>query len=261
MSEKNAVALPPTTETSLIEIIANAMRDPSVDVAKLQAVAQAAGPMLDAQDRILRAEREIAFNKAFFRLRRRLPRIPKNGIVNYEDKKTGDAKKAFNFAKWEDIDSYITPLLDDEGFGLTFESTERTGGGMIITGHLLHEAGHFRSASIPLPIDTSGGKSNLQGAGSSMSYGKRYCTTMLLNLVFEGQDDDGQRGGMEFADEEDQAQITQLLEQTGTEPESFLRQFFEVSAIGNLPKSATVAARNMLLTKLTAQQKRKTPPQ
>jgi hypothetical protein len=42
-----------------------------------------------------------------------------------------------------------------------------------------------------LPLDTSGGKNNTQGAGSAASYGKRHTTTAMLGLRLEDTDDDG----------------------------------------------------------------------
>ena len=244
--EPRALAtLPPLPQQSLQNILADAMRDPSVDVAKLQAVAAAAGPLLDAQDRVIRRDAEIAFNAAFFRLSRKLPRIPKNGIVLYKDK-NGTESKAFNFAKWDDIDDFIRPILDEEGFGLTFESAERPTGGMLITGHLLHEQGHVRSASIPLPIDTSGGKNNLQGAGSSMAYGKRYCTTMLLNLIFIGQDDDGVRAGA--ISPKEKAELVDLIKETATDTKKFLA-FMAVPTLDEIQAKDFAKGRDNLLRK------------
>ncbi len=44
---------------------------------------------------------------------------------------------------------------------------------------------------MPLPLDTSGSKNNIQGMGSSLTYGKRYLVTAMLNIVTEGEDKDG----------------------------------------------------------------------
>jgi hypothetical protein len=180
---------------SVLAIISRAASDPSVDVAKLE-------KLLEMQERITARAALEEFNRSFARLAGKLPRIKRDGTVCYEDKQ-GNKKPAFKFARWEDIMRHIQPMLDEEGFALGFETAPRAdGGGLLVTGTLVHTGGASRTASIPLPLDTSGGKNNLQGYGSTFSYGRRYCSTMLLNIVTEGEDDDGVRGAQEFITDE-----------------------------------------------------------
>lgn len=191
---------------SMLAIVARAAADPQVNVEKMNA-------LLDMQERIIGRQALAEFNSAFSRLAGKLPRIKRDGTVAYEDKITGKTKSAFKFARWEDIMRVIAPLLDDEGFALTFKAAPRQGdgGGLLVTGKLLHVGGHSEEASIPLPLDSSGGKNNLQGYGSTFSYGKRYTATMLLNIVTEGEDDCGVRGAMEFINADTAAKITAEL--------------------------------------------------
>jgi hypothetical protein len=210
--------------SSLLNIIAMAAQNPATDVAKLSA-------LLDMQERVIAKQAEAAFNRALAALMKKLPRIKKNGTVEYPEDKNkpgGPKKKAFNFARWEDIDEIIRPLMDEEGFSLSFNSAPKQGdgGGMICTGTLLHSEGHSRSASIPLALDSSGGKNNLQGMGSTFSYGKRYTTTMLLNLVFEGEDDDGVRGGARFISQDDADDLRNLSKEAGRQEGAFLDRLF-----------------------------------
>ena len=233
--------------TSLFDFVAMAVKDPSIDVAKLEA-------LLRMQREITADESRIQFNQAMMRLQPRLPRIKKNGIVEFNDK-SGNPKPAFKYARWEDVDTAIRPVLNEEGFSLSFNTAPRTGegGGVTVTGELLHVGGHSKSASIALPLDTSGGKSNLQGYASSTSFGSRYVAKMLLNLVFEGEDDDGVRGGMEFITPEQAAQIDALIDETKTNKEHFLRTYWLVSETTNIEKRDVVKVMNMLATKKVAQ--------
>lgn len=182
-------------QPNMLAIVARAAADPAVDVSKMQA-------LLDMQERIMGRQAQAEFNQAFARLSGKMPRIKRDGTVSYEDKQ-GNKKPAFKFARWEDIMRAIGPDLDAEGFALTFKTQPRAGdgGGLLVTGKLLHVGGHFEEASIPLPLDSSGGKNNLQGYGSTFSYGKRYTATMLLNIVTEGEDDCGVAGAQEFIPE------------------------------------------------------------
>ena len=66
------------------------------------------------------------------------------------------------FAKYEDIDDVIRPLLIQNGFSLRFNSRE-SNGKVVITGTLAHRDGHSITDEIPLAIDASGSKNNVQG--------------------------------------------------------------------------------------------------
>ncbi len=121
--------------------------------------------------------------------------------------------------------------------------------GVIVTGTLRHKAGHSETASIgPLPLDTSGGKNNLQGAGSTFSYGKRYTATMLLNLTFEGEDDDGVKGGTQLIDDESVKRLSDLIMETKSDFNRFLK-FMEVDGLPEIEVKDFPKAVNMLLQK------------
>jgi len=194
----NPVPTPPVVAEgagSLLTAIVQMARDPSVDADKLE-------KLLAMQERMEGREAERQFNLALMRL----PpiHVKKNGridLTSKEDRAKGlIAQREVPFARWEDMAKVIEPLLEAEGFRLSFNSAPRQGdgGGLVVTGTLLHRDGHSRSASMPLPLDTGPGRNNLQAQGSTLSYGKRYTTEMLLNIVRDGDDDDGKRGGDKF---------------------------------------------------------------
>lgn len=161
-----------------------------------------------------------AFNADLSAISSELPRIKRNGEVAYaEDKnnKNSPMKKAFSFARYEDIDEKLRPLLKTFNFSVSFTTEPRQGdgGGLVIYGTLSHKQGHSISASIPLPLDTSGGKNNLQGYGSTISYGKRYLVCMLLNIVTENEDDDGKKSEIDTITVEQAAEIDTRLRALG----------------------------------------------
>ncbi len=222
---------------SLIERLAH---DTTVDPAKISAI-------LDIQERMLNKRAEQEFNEAFLRLREKLPIIKKGDIVAYENKKTGKMEEAFKFAKWEKVQAIIDDIIASEGFDLTFDSTVHPNGTAVVA-ILHHTGGHTRRTSTPpIPIDSGGGKNNVQGVGSSMSYGQRYATKFALNLRFE-DDDDGVRGGLTFINPEQQKVIKDLLSETKTDTARFL-QAMEVASVENIPTGAYALARNMLAGK------------
>ena len=237
---------PSAPANSVMDFVAQAVRDPSIDVAKLEA-------LLRMQREVMADDAKAQFNQAFIRLQSRLPRIKRNGVLEYpvdKNKPDGAKRKIASFAKWEDIDTVIRPLLDEEGFALSFNTAPRTGegGGLLVTATLRHAAGHATETTIPVPLDTSGGKNNIQGYGSALSYGKRYTATAALNIITEGEDDDGVRGGMRFVTAEQVADIKALVTETKTDELRFL-EFFALSDLANMPAELFPAARNMLLEK------------
>jgi hypothetical protein len=189
---------------------------------------------------------EQQFNEAFHRLQLEMPRIKKDGAVEYK------GKEAFKFATWEAIDAVIRPILQREGFSLSFDSAQRQGdgGGIVVTGKLSHTGGAHRTASIPVPLDTSGGKNAIQGYGSAMSYGRRYTATALLNIVTEGEDDSGVRGGVKFIDEVRLAQITALIVETKSD-RNRLMQHYQIAELHNLTAEQEPHLMKVLLGKLS----------
>lgn len=186
-------ALPATTDspsgqaTAMIQMIKEVALNPQVNVEAMRAI-------LDMQRQLTKDQAERAFNSAMVTMAAELPRIKKSGKVEYlvdKTKKDGPKEEAFRFAKYEDIDKAIRPILIKNGFSLSFDTDQRPGGGLIMMGTLSHKEGHSRVSRIAVALDDSGGKNNIQGMGSSSSYGKRYVTCMLLNIITEGEDDDG----------------------------------------------------------------------
>lgn len=162
-----------------LAVIAAAARDPQVDVAKMAA-------LLELKERIDAKQAEIEFNQAMTRLQPRLPRVKKNGKIDL------GRGNPIPFAKWEDVDFIIRPILAEQGFTLSFSSKPAPNGVLMVC-TLSHAAGHSRSSEMLLPPDAGPGRNALQAIGSARSYGKRYLTLDILNIVTEGEDDDGNK--------------------------------------------------------------------
>jgi hypothetical protein len=225
-------------EQSLLSAIVHVARDPQLDVAKLEALMRM---QFEVEKR--QADREAI--EAFSRLSATLPRVKKDGVIDL------GSKGKIAFTRWEDIDKVIRPLLSAEGFTLSFD-TSTVEKGTIITAHLMHRSGHTRTASTPpLPLDTGPGRNQIQAMGSTISYGKRYAAEMALNIVREGEDDDGIKGAMRFATEEEVAELQALIKDTGTDEKRFCNTL-NVASLDELPSPSVVIALNMLNAKKNA---------
>lgn len=229
--------------SSLLAAILHVARDPQLDVGKLEA-------LMRMQFELEKRQAEKEAIEAFARLSATMPRVKKTGVIELGRDRDGKARGAIPFAKWDEIDKVIRPLLAVEGFTLSFNSTARTGegGGLIVTGELMHRGGHVRTATIPLPLDAGPGRNNLQAMGSTLSYGKRYCAEMLLNIVREGDDDDGNKGGMAFLTPEMVEELQRLITETVTDEQRYLN-LLGYAHLGEIPQSAFITAKNLLLQK------------
>jgi hypothetical protein len=126
-----------------------------------------------------------AYAAAFAQMQPELPTTLRHGAIKHGEKIQS------RYAKWEDVSEDIMPVLAKHGFGLSFR-TKNEPGKITVTGVLSHREGHSEETMLELPADTSGSKNAVQAVGSSVSYGKRYTASALLNLVSRDEDDDGQ---------------------------------------------------------------------
>ena len=163
---------------SILDVIARAAKDPSVDVAKLER-------LLSIQERLLTDQRRTSYMAALARLQARLPQIAKSGNIMDRD---GQVRN--RYAKIEDVDVAIRPLCAEEGFSFSFDS-KPTQGGTEYTCAMSHKDGHTETKALILPLDSGAGRNAVQSAGSSLSYARRYLLSMHLHLITREEDDDG----------------------------------------------------------------------
>jgi hypothetical protein len=71
---------------------------------------------------------------------------------------------------------------------------------------------------------------------------------MLLNLIYEGVDDDGVRGGTVFVTDAQVDRLNALIEETKTDRPAFL-QYMQIAGLGSILASDYPAAENALLAK------------
>lgn len=187
-----------------------------------------------------------AFQDAIARVQEKLSliRIYKSKSVGYDvdknDKSKGQ-KEAFKYAPIEEIDKHVRPLLVAEGITPSYTSDFIGNGLYNITCKLSKGLQHI-SCTIPLPIDSSGGKNNVQGMGSTFSYGKRYALCAALNILTVGEDNDGQGAPIT---EEQAAEIKLGLKETGLDVVKFLKNM-KVESVDEIPTKDFARAKNAI---------------
>jgi hypothetical protein len=258
---------------NMLAVIARAAADPRTDTAKMQA-------LLDMQKSIMADESKRAFNSAFIALQNDLPSVGRDGKIEIRQKdaqgsrENGRVQQSTPYATFNNIMKTIKPLLIRHGFALSF-STEPAGERILVKG-LLEGHGHERTTAFPLPAETSGSKNNVQGWGSSMSYGKRYCTIALLNIISEAPEDvdtDGHAGnfkpakggGMAEAPPEEDVlsedqllKMRELIEWCGVTTADFLKHF-GIEKVGQLPARLYGAAEKSCRDYHANQQRKASP--
>lgn len=125
------------------------------------------------------------FQRAFQKLQAALPIIDENGTIEYRDGRKG------TYATNDLIQETILPICHRFGFTLAFSTTYPAPDKIRVTGELAHKDGYSKTSEYEARVDTSGGKTDTQGRGSVISFGHRYTTRDVLNLITRGADTDG----------------------------------------------------------------------
>jgi hypothetical protein len=216
---------------SILQVIAMVASNPAADIDKLER-------LLAMQERLEEKQAKTAYSDAMSRLQPKLPQIEKHG------RREVNGVLHNKFAKAEDIDTVIRPLLASEGFSLSFDSnpSKETPGSTEFVGTCSHRNGHSETRRITLPPDKGGSKNNIQEIVSSFSYAQKSLVKMLLNIVARDEDKDGELPG--FIDERETDQLFDLCaqcdgfkppeEKIGTEAQILHK--YKIKTLGDLQK-------------------------
>jgi ERF superfamily len=241
-SERLLLAPPSDSPSTILALIEQIALNPDADVEKLER-------MMAMYERLKAKEAELAYNAAKGRILKKLAsiKIVKNRSVLHEfeqGKPQKGAYEAFKYAPLEEIDKHLRPPLAEEDMDLSYSDEPREDGGIVIRGRLKHlPGGHYEDSFMPAPLDTTGGKSNVQAVGSTNSYLRRYVACNIFNIVVVGDDDDGTGGTIDEA----QAKTSlELIKKAKVGPK-FLKYMKarSIAEAGSLEAAvATIAARD-----------------
>lgn len=213
--------------SSLMDVISRAAADPNTDVDKLER-------LLGMYERITAQQAKAAYTTALAEMQPKLPVIDERGAISTDKGKTVQS----TYAKWEDINDAIRPLLSEHGFALSFRTGIGADGKIAVTGVLSHRDGHQEETTMTLPHDSSGSKNAVQAVGSSTSYGKRYVTIALLNItsrVKQDRDDDGKTADPSFyINDEQVSDLIALMEEVKADRAGFLK-YMGATSLGDIP--------------------------
>lgn len=194
-----------TPEAKMTAVLQTAM-DPRIDAAKARELREMYQSMeKDHRDRL--------YNTAMHAAQSEMPRITKD--------KQADR---FKYATLENVSRNIDPVARRHGFTLSYGTQKAaTPGNIVVIVDVMHTGGAVRQYESPeVKPDNAGlkdgkNKTDIQGAGASLSYMRRYLKCMVFDVIIDGEDVDGAKRKAAKPVEEvkllEQAQVESLIEQ------------------------------------------------
>jgi hypothetical protein len=232
---------PASDSAALIAVISRAASDPNVDIDKMER-------LMAMHERMQARTAQVAYDEAFAEMQPNLPEIDKRGKIIIKEKGGERVIQSTPYALWDDTNKLIKPILSQYGFALSFRISQ-TPDKITTTAVLAHRAGHRETTDFSASIDSTGSKNNVQGWGSSFSYGKRYTGTAILNITTKGEDDDGKAAGAELAiNDQQRTELDTLITATKSDAGKFLT-FFDIEFLAELPASRFDEAKRLLEAK------------
>lgn len=167
-------------EPTAMEMIAAVLERPDLDVQKLE-------KMIELKERLDAKAAEREFNIAMAELQNDLPQIDK--LARGQNSK---------YARLEDIDAVIRPMMASRGFSRSLTEEARNGQQVTFALKIRHRSGHVEVTRGTFTIDEAGKNSSgkpirppTQDDGSTRSYAERYLLCDALGIVTRGVDNDG----------------------------------------------------------------------
>jgi len=234
----------------MLAVISQAVMDPRCDVEKMKA-------LLDMQERIEERDSKKAFTVAFNALQAELPIINRDGKIDHSAEGTSGTTRSgrralqTKYATYPNLNRVVGPLLKKHGFTFSSSMEPDPSGAMIVVSTLSHIAGASRKTHFRVTADSTGGKNNQQGWGSSQQYGMRYNMIALLNIVTEAkedQDNDGFKQDGPITDAQ-LKELIKLADDAGADKAKFC-VVMGVDAMAEIPQSRFAEAKQQLQRKL-----------
>jgi ERF superfamily len=236
----NIVASTHGESAALISMIERAARDPAVNIEKMER-------LFEMHERIEARQAEKAFNVAMSATQAELQPIIKN--------KMNDHTKA-KYADLYAIADTALPIIHKHGFGLSFSECAATlPNCQGIACRASHSSGHAEHYQFNIPIDAAGsqGKTNktaTQAYGSTFTYGRRYATCGVFNLIITDQDGNGKTPPSTVVTDDQAEELAKLVTASKTDIVQFLA-IGNLESLSDMPAKDFKAARQMLLDKIT----------
>lgn len=170
---------------ALVQVIARAASDPTVDVEKMER-------LLAMQERVLARNAEADFNAAMNAAQREMRSV----AADAENQQTRS-----RYATYAALDRALRPIYTKHGFSISFDTGgDAPEGFVLVLAYVSHRGGHTRTYRAKMPADGKGAKggdvmTKTHAFGAGTSYGMRYLLKMIFNVAVGEDDNDGNGAG------------------------------------------------------------------
>ena len=226
----------------LMEVIARAARDPSVDIDKMER-------LIAMQERVQARDAELAFNKALNAAQSEMRPIAANA---------SNPQTKSRYASYDKLDRVLRPIYTEHGFSLSFDEAESPKPEHVrVVCYVSHVGGHTRTYHRDMPADGKGAKggdvmTKTHAAGAAGSYGARYLLKGIFNVSVGEDDEDGndpRRDNRQTITDGQAAELNQLLTASKADREAFCIAY-RIGSPEQLAAADFARAKNQLRRKL-----------
>ncbi len=226
-----------SVESSLLEVIAKAASDPSVDMDKMER-------LFVMHERMQARGSEIAFNEALNAAQAEMRPIYTNA---------SNPQTKSRYATFDKLDKALRPIYTKHGFSLSFDEGDSLKPEHVrVICYVSHVAGHTRTYHRDMPADGKGAKggdvmTKTHAAGAAGSYGARYLLKGIFNVAV-GEDDQDGNEHVPSINSEQAAILNGLADVVGADKIAFCR-YLKVTSLPDIPSNRYTEAVNMLSQK------------
>ena len=186
---------------SLLQLIARAAADPSIDIDKMDR-------LLQMQERIAARDAETQFNIAMNQAQSEMRPI----AADAENPQTKS-----RYASYSALDTALRPIYIKHGFSISYDEGESKKPEHVLVLAYVSRGAHTRTYRTDMPTDGKGAKggdvmTKTHAAGAAKSYGKRYLLKDIFNVAVGEEDRDG-NGAEESIGPGQLASLEQLIDE------------------------------------------------
>jgi ERF superfamily len=229
---------------TILDMIARASADAAVDVNKVER-------LMGMYERLVARRAEASFNIAMNEVQ-----AETRAVVADSDNTQTKSKYASYFA----LDRVLRPIYTRHGLSLSFDSGEGAPENFVrVLCYVGHKEGHTRTYRADMPADGKGAKggdvmTKTHATGSAFTYGQRYLLKLIFNVAISEDDDDGNAAGYsELINDQQKAEVVDLLRKTGSNVKAFLN-YMKIASVDEMPAAKFANAKAALEKKRKAKQ-------
>lgn len=213
------------TPAGLMQVIARAASDATVDVEKLER-------LMAMYERIEAKRAETAYSDAM---------NAAQGEMRTVSQDASNPQTRSKYASYAALDGAMRPVYAKHGFSLSFDTADGAPESCIrVVCKIAHRLGHIERTHLDMPADGKGAKggdvmTKTHATMAAVSYARRGLLKMAFNVA-EGEYDDDGNGASAPADKissDEAAHLNDLMTENGLEIAGFLK-WAKVDAIANI---------------------------